>query len=105
MIGSAGSRRRRSVVATILAAGLSVALAVYLGAAPVEEDPEVYDLQHSRMYERQLEVIGGKSAVVGKEIDDWLASLWQGQRLAIPIAAATALAALACWAWDRGART
>jgi hypothetical protein len=94
---------RRRVAIGILAAGWAIAAAVYLTAAPVEEDPEIFDLQHSRIYERQLEVIGGKAAVLGSEIDAWIESLWQGQRRAYPVAAVALAVALGCWPWRRAA--
>jgi hypothetical protein len=99
--GSRRARLRRLLPALVLAAGFTAALAVWLLAAPVEEDPEVAALRETRSYERQIQVIGGKFALLGTQVSDFVDSLWHGQRLAIPIAAATALAALAIWAWDR----
>jgi len=105
MVDPARRGRRRWIAASILAAGWTAALAVFLAAAPVEEDPDVYDLEHSRIYNRQLEVIGGKAAILGKEIDDWVAGLFQGRNLAYTLAAASALVALGVWLWPpaRGA--
>ena len=98
--------RRRWIAGGILAAGWVVAATVYLTAAPVEDDPDVYDLEHSRTYVRQLEVIGGKAAVMGKEIDDWIAGLWRGRGRAYTLAAGAAIVALlAAWAWDGSERT
>jgi hypothetical protein len=98
------SSRRRLATLGILAVGWAAALAVYLSAGPVEDDPEAYDLTHSRIYDRQLEVIGGKAAIMGRDLQDWLASLGHGRRLAYPIAAATIVVALGYRAWDRDAR-
>ena len=92
-------QNRRRIVLAILALGWTAALAVFLAAAPVTEDPDVYDLEHSRTYVRQLEVLGGKAAVLGKELDDWLSGLVEGRNLAYTIAAATALVAAAVWLW------
>jgi hypothetical protein len=91
--------RRRRIALGLLALGWTAALAVFLASAPVTEDPDVYDLEHSRIYVRQLEVLGGKAAVMGKELDDWLAGLVEGRNLAYTIAAATALLAAAVWLW------
>ncbi len=93
---------RRRIALGLLALGWAAALAVFLAAAPAEENPDVYDLEHSRTYVRQLEVLGGKAAVMGKELDDWIAGLWHGRNLAYPIAAAAALVALAVWLWPSG---
>jgi hypothetical protein len=89
--------RRRWLAGAILAVGWAIAIAVYVSAARVEDDPDVYDLEHSRTYVRQLEVIGGKAAVMGKEIDDWIAGLWRGAHRAYTIACGTALVALAVY--------
>ncbi len=94
-------RRRRIVVAGILAAGWIAALAVYLAVPPAEENPDVYDMQHSRMYDRQVEIIGGKAALLATQLDAWLASLWEGKARAYTIACATAAVALAYYAIDR----
>ena len=91
--------RRRAVALAVLAVGWTAALAVFLARAPVAEDPDVYDLEHSRLYQRQLEVLGGKAAVLGKELDDWLAGLVEGRNLAYTIAVGTALVALAVRLW------
>jgi hypothetical protein len=96
--------RVRLVVAAILAAGWTAALAIYLTATPVEEDPQISDWEHTKAYQRQLQVIGGKAAVEATELQAWLESLWQGRRLAYTTAALTAVAALAYWAVERAAR-
>ncbi len=93
--------RRRVVVAAILAVGWIAALAVYLTAADVEEDPWIADMQSSREYERQVEVVGGKGALLATELDRWFAGVWQGRSLAYTVAVLTALVALAYYAWDR----
>jgi hypothetical protein len=99
MTESSDPSRRRRIALGVLALGWTAALAVFLAAAPVAEDPDVYDLEHSRTYDRQLEIIGGKAAVMGKEIDDWLVGLVEGRNLAYTIAAVTGLVAAAVWLW------
>lgn len=102
MNGPAWSRRSRLVVAGVLTVGWAVAIAVYLSASsPVEVDPEISDWEHSRIYERQLQVIGGKSAVFGAELNEWFAGLWHGKALAYTIATITGVIALGCYGWDR----
>jgi hypothetical protein len=91
--------RRSVVTAGILAVGWAVALAVYLTAAPEPEDWDVYDLEHSKTYLRQMEMIGGKAAVEANEMNEWLASLWHGKRLAYTIAVGASGVALAYWLW------
>ncbi len=94
-------RRRRVVVATILAVGWIAAVAVYLAVPGVPEDEAIAEMQGSREYERQVEVLGGKGALLAAQLDQWLAGLWQGKNLAYTIAVLTALVAFAYWAWER----
>ncbi|HUL59143.1 MAG TPA: hypothetical protein VLU43_07710 [Anaeromyxobacteraceae bacterium] len=91
--------RRRLVAGGILAIGWASALVVYLTAVPAVGYPEIDDMEHSKSYQRQMEVIGGKAAVVANELNEWLASLWRGQRLAYTIAAITTIVALAYHWW------
>jgi len=84
-----------------LALGWAAALWVYVTAVPVDEDPDLYDLTHSRAYLRQVEVIGGKAAVLGTELTNAFESLWRGRELAGTLAALSALLALGIWLWPR----
>lgn len=88
----------RLVLGGVLAAGGSAAVAIYALAEPVLESPDLEEARLSKSYERQMEVFGGKAALVGSQLDDWLASLWHGERLAYTVAVLTVLVALACWA-------
>lgn len=88
------SARALLVASGILVVGWSAALWVYLTSAPVVEDYDVYDWEHSKKYLRQVEVIGGKAAVCVSQLNDWLAGLWQGQSLAYTMAVLTAVVAL-----------
>jgi len=51
----------------------------------------------SKSYEYEVERIGGKSAVMGVEMNAWLASLWRGRRLAYTLASFSVVASLACF--------
>ena len=93
------SSRCRLVLGGVLGVGWAAAVAIYALAEPVVEDPDIAEAQLTKSYQRQMEVFGGKAALVGTQLDDWLASLWHGQRLAYTVAVLTALVALACWAW------
>ncbi len=99
--------RRRVVVAGILAVGWIAAAAIYLAMPDVVEDEGVSEIESSREYERQVEVIGGKGALLATELDRWFAGLWQGKNLAYTIACLTALVALAYGVLDlaRDSRT
>ena len=97
---SAAWPRYRVVAAAILAVGWAIALVVYVTASPVIENPEVEEIEHSKAYLRQTEMIGGKAAVLGDELREWFDSLWHGQRLAFTIAAITAIVALVYHWWE-----
>ena len=71
--------RDRAVAAGILLAGLVLALVVYIVTPPAEENDDVYDMEHSKMYLRQVEVIGGKSAVFTSELNESIESLFEGK--------------------------
>lgn len=90
------------MLAGILAVGWAAALGIYATAEPVEENPDIADLEQTKGYQRQLEVIGGKAAVVGARLADGWDGLWHGQRLAYTVGVLTALAAGAYALWDRG---
>ena len=92
--------RHRVVAAALLAVGWAIALVVYVAASPVVENPEVEDLEHSKAYLRQTEIIGGKAAVLGNDLREWFDGLWHGQRLAFTIAAITAIVALVYYWWE-----
>jgi hypothetical protein len=94
--------RRRYVAGGILAVGWTAALAIYVSAPAAVDDPEIYDMEHSKTYVRQMEVIGGRAAMFATQFDDWFAGLWQGRPLAYTIAFLTLVVALLYFAWDRG---
>lgn len=97
-----GDRRGAAI---ILAVGWSLAGALYLTApAPAPEDPEIQEMEHSKKYQRELERIGGKAAVLTAQLDDWLAGLWEGRARAATTAVATALTAAGFVLVRRGAR-
>lgn len=81
---------RRRVIATAIALlGFGSALAIFLTAPP--DEPLAWDPMQSKQYLRQLEVIGGKSAVFGAELQQWFSSLWHGENLAFTVAFLTLL--------------
>jgi hypothetical protein len=96
--------RIRLVVAAILVAGWTASLAIYVTATPVEQDPQLADLEQTKAYQHRVEVVGGKAALESAQLQDWLESLWQGQRLAYTTAVLTAIVALVVWALARTPR-
>ena len=86
------------MIAAILVVGLGSALAIYVTAGPVPEDP--LGLQDSRPYLRAMELYGGKANILAAELLDWFRSLWHGRRLAATVACITGLSAAAVWLVD-----
>jgi len=70
----------------VLIAGLASAALIFISTADYTGGELEYEITHSKSYEFQLERIGGKSAVLGVELTQWLVSLWHGKRLAFSVA-------------------
>jgi len=88
------SGRRLRVVAAILAIGWAISLGVYLISPAVDEDDDdVYELEHSKRHLRDVERLGGKSAVLANDLDEWIASLWRGKTRGYTLACGTVLIA------------
>ena len=81
----------------ILIVGLVSAGLVYAFAPDETDTDAVAQMASQRMYEHNLELMGGKFAVYWDEFARWLASLWHGKALAYTIAALTFAAALGCF--------
>jgi len=43
-------------------------------------------MRESKMYTHQIQLFGGKMAVLFEEISQWLGGLWHGPRLALTVA-------------------
>jgi hypothetical protein len=69
----------------ILGLGLVLAGIAYVTAPPPEDEAELYDVLHSKRHLRDLERIAGKSGVLANDLDDWLASLWEGKMRAVTV--------------------
>jgi hypothetical protein len=55
-------------------------------------------MQTSKPYVRQLQLFGGKTAVLFDELNRWFAGLWHGTSLALTVAWLSVLAAAALFA-------
>lgn len=82
-------RRRRVIAIAIALLGFGSAVAIFLTAPP--DEPPAWDPMQSKQYLRQLEIIGGKSAVFGAELQQWFSSLWHGENLGFTVAFLTLL--------------
>jgi hypothetical protein len=87
------------ISAIILLVGLGSAILIYLTAENEVDGVlgyeaaggEVYPLapENSRMYARNMELFGGKAAVLANEFRLWFVGLWHGKSLAVTVACIT----------------
>lgn len=89
------SSRRHFITGGILCVGWLIALIVYITSEPTMEDYDIYEMEHSRKYLRQVEMIGGKAALFANDLREWVAGLFHGRSLAYTIAVVAAIVALA----------
>jgi hypothetical protein len=90
-------RRLQMISVAILIVGLVTAIGIYVSVARSTDDMIAYEIEHSKQYQRTLELYGGKANVIAVEITQWFDSLWHGTRLAYTVACATVLLAAGFW--------
>ena len=90
-------RRLQMISVAILIVGLVTAIGIYASAARSTDDMIAYEIEHSKQYQRTLELYGGKANVIAVEITQWFDSLWHGTRLAYTVACVTVLLAAGFW--------
>jgi hypothetical protein len=81
----------------VLVIGLAAAAFVYALAGNDRDAEIAAEISGGRMYQHNLELMGGKLGVVLADVNDWFASLWHGRRLASTIAVISIAAAAACF--------
>jgi hypothetical protein len=81
----------------ILLAGLAAAALVYVLAVDDRDMEVAAKIASGRMYQHNLELMGGKLGVVLVEVNEWFASLWHGRRLAYTIAVLAIATAAGCF--------
>lgn len=81
----------------ILFAGLLAAEIVYILAEKDEMADAAAGITHTKIYQHNMELVGGKAAVLAGGVADWLANLWHGRPLAYVIAVVTLLVAGICF--------
>jgi len=82
--------------AAVLLIGLVSAVLVYVFATNDSDIDAAAGIANARMYQHNLEVIGGKFAVYLDEFNRWFASLWHGRTLAYTIGVFAIAIAIAC---------
>lgn len=93
--------------AIILLAGLGAAVWVYFSAEEGPGDAPGYEMAgerayaispgESKAYRHELELYGGKAAVMADDFNRWFESLWRGKSLAYTLVALAAGIASACF--------
>jgi hypothetical protein len=96
-------KKRLDIAAlAIFLIGTCASAAIYLFAAPTEQNTLVNEFQNSKVYRHSLEAYGGKLSIVSDDLAGWFSSLWQGKTLAFTIASLSiAVALLLFWAARR----
>jgi hypothetical protein len=83
--------------AAILVVGLASAALIYVFAGEDREAEAAREIAGGRMYQHNLELMGGKLNVLIVQFNEWFASLWQGTTLAFTIAVLAVVIALGCF--------
>jgi hypothetical protein len=88
----------------VLLIGLGSAVAVYFAADEAQDDEQGYEVagkfiypamnERSKKYRHDLEMYGGKAAVLADDINRWFDALWRGRNLAFTVAVLSVLTAL-----------
>lgn len=74
------------MAAVILLIGLGSSVFIYLNAENGSESGLVDQLENSKIYRHDLELIGGKANVLADEFAHWFGGLWHGKSLALTVA-------------------
>ena len=80
----------------ILVLGLAGAVLIFLFAAGNEVDA-ADEIANARMYQHNLELMGGKLSVYIDELSRWFASLWHGKALAYTVGLLAVATATVCF--------
>lgn len=97
----------------VLLIGLVSAAAIYFSAGEIPEAEQGYEVagtfiypamnERSKRYQHDLQMYGGKAAVLADDINRWFDGLWRGRNLAFTVAVLSAIAAFGCVVAARGA--
>jgi hypothetical protein len=101
------------VSAAVLLVGLGSAVAIYLTAEEAPDGGQGYEVagkfiypamqERSKKYQHDLELYGGKAAVLADDFNRWFDGLWRGQTLAFTVAILTAITAFGFFVAGRNA--
>ena len=77
--------------------GLVSAALIYVFAEDDGDTDLAGEIASGRMYEHNLELMGGKFAVYADQFNQWFAGLWHGRPLAYTVAVLAVAIALVCF--------
>ncbi len=83
--------------AAILLVGLAGAALIYIFAADDRDAELAGEITSGRMYQHNLELMGGKFAVYADQFNQWFAGLWHGKPLAYTVAVLVVAIAMVCF--------
>jgi len=81
----------------ILLVGLVGAALIYVFAVDDRGTDPADEIASGKMYEHNIELMGGKFAVYAARFNHWLAGLWHGKPLAYTVAVLAVAIALVCF--------
>ena len=83
----------------VLVVGLMGAALIYAFATDDGDAEAAREITSGRMYQHNIELMGGKFAVLSTEFNQWFAGLWYGRQLAYTVAILAIAIAIGCfWA-------
>ena len=85
----------------ILVLGLACAAIIFVFAEDNGDVDAADEVANARMYQHNIELMGGKLAVYTDSFNRWFANLWHGKTLAYTIGVLAVVMALACFALGR----
>ena len=89
--------RLRYCGAAILFVGLLAAELIYLFASEDADMDAAAEIARGRGYQHNLEVMGGKFAMLSADFNRWFVSLWHGRSLAYTVAVLAVVIAAVCF--------
>lgn len=101
------------ISAVVLLGGLAGAALLYRAAPDDADDASGYEVvggfvypgaaEHSKKYEHELQLYGGKAAVLADDFMRWFAGLWRGKSLAYSVACIAAVVSFVLFVAARNA--
>ena len=87
----------RLISYVIFSVGIVISVVIYVIADPPTEHPFGFNPLHTKLYLRELELLGGKGNIMAAEFIEWFVGLWQGKNLSYTIACITVIISIILW--------